>query len=103
MEQLLRARSCPVGDLDDLDINHRVTFTRPPNDSSSRTRVSGRLKRIRDVDYLIGNVRRPGIELVVAFPRQHGGESADVFGPLPLTYQIEVGQPMQDRRNPFGN
>ena len=95
MEQSSRARSCTVGDLNDLDINHRVTFTRPPNDSSSRRRVSGRLKRIRDVDYLIGNIRRPGMELVVAFPRQLGGETVDVFGPLPLTYMIHVGLSMQ--------
>ena len=103
MEQLSRARSCPAGDLDEFDINHRVTFTRPPNDTSSRPRVSGRLKRIRGVDYLIGNMRRPGVELAVAFPRQVGGETVDVFGPLPLAYLIEVGQPMQDRRNPFDN
>ena len=101
MEQSSRARSCAVGDLDDLDINHRVSFARPPNHGSSRPRVSGRLKRIRGVDYLIGNVRRPGIELVVAFPRQLGGELVDVFGPLPMTYLIEVGQPMQDLRRPF--
>lgn len=95
MEQSSRARSCTVGDLDELDISHRVTFTRPPNDPSSRPRVSGRLKRFRDVDYLIGNMRRPGIELVVAFPRQLGGETVDVFGPLPLTYLITVGLSMQ--------
>jgi len=47
------------------------------------------------VDYLVGNMRRPGIELVVAFPLQRGGESSDVFGPLPLTYQVDVGAPMQ--------
>jgi hypothetical protein len=103
VEQSSRARSCAVGDLDDFDINHRVTFTRPPADHSSRPRVSGRLKRIRSVDYLIGNMRRPAVELVIAFPRQLGGENADVFGPLPLTYLIEVGQPMEDRRNPFHN
>ena len=60
--------------------------------------MSGRLKRIRDVDYLVGNMRRPGIELVVAFPREYGGESVDVFGPLPLTYPVDVGHPMKDRR-----
>ncbi len=90
-----RARSCAVSDLGDSDINHRVTFTRPPGDSGSRPRVSGRLKRIRDVDYLVANMRRPGIQLVVAFPLQHGGERSDVFGPLPLNYRVEVGDPMQ--------
>lgn len=49
----------------------------------------------------MGNMRRPGIELVVAFPQQLGGEVADVFGPLPLTYLVEVGQPMHDLRKPF--
>lgn len=92
-----RARSCTVQDLSALDINHRVSFTRPPIDSGSRPRVSGRLKRIRDVDYLIGNIRRPGVELVVAFPLQQGGERADVFGPFPLAYRVEVGHPMHVR------
>lgn len=89
-----RARSCVVGDLGALDVNHRVTFSRLPSDTSSRRRVSGRLKRIRDVDYLVGNMRRAGVELVVAFPLQHGGESSDVYGPLPLTYPVDVGDPM---------
>lgn len=73
---------------------------RPRSDTSARPRVSGRLKRIRDVDCLVGNMRHPGIELVVAFPRQHGGESVDVFGPLPLTYQVEVGDLMQIQQDP---
>jgi len=53
------------------------------------------------VDYLVGNMRRPGIELVVAFPLQHGGESSDVFGPLPLTYLVDIGGPMQIRPATF--
>lgn len=64
--------------------------------------MSGRLKRIREVDYLVGNMRRPGIELVVAFPLQHGGESSEVYGPLPLTYQVDVGDPMRVRAAPIG-
>lgn len=64
--------------------------------------MSGRLKRIREVDYLVGNMRRPGIELVVAFPLQHGGESSDVYGPLPLSYQVDVGDPMLIREVPIG-
>lgn len=97
-----RARTCAVGDLGAPDINHRVTFTRPPSDTRSRRRVSGRLKRIRDVDYLVGNVRRLGVELVVAFPLQHGGESSDVFGPLPLTYLVDIGGPMLTGPAPLG-
>lgn len=89
-----RARSCVVGDLGALDVNHRVTFSRLPSDTNSRRRVSGRLKRIRNVDYLVGNMRRAGVELVVAFPLQHGGESSDVYGPLPLTYPVDVGDQM---------
>lgn len=56
--------------------------------------VSGRLKRIRDLDYLVGNMRGAGVELVVAFPHQHGGESSGVYGPLPLPYPMDVGDPM---------
>lgn len=97
-----RARSCVVGDLGALDVNHRVTFSRLPSDTNSRRRVSGRLKRIRDVDYLVGNIRRAGVELVVAFPLQNGGESSDVYGPLPLTYPVDVGDPMLICQAPIG-
>lgn len=97
MEPHSRERSCTVGDLDDFDVNHRVSFNRPPSEGSSRPRVTGRLKRIREVEYLVGNMRRRGIELVVAFPRHLGGENEDTFGPLPLNYRVDIGRPMTER------